>query len=297
MALRDLAVLIGICLVWAGNSVVSKVLISQYGVPPLFYAATRFGVVVIATLPWLLPAPRPLWRMIVVGLLMGGGTFALTFVGLKTTTPSAFAVVSQLGVPISTLLSVIMLGERIRWRRGLGILLTLAGALVVMWDPAGLAPSPGMLFIAASAFTGALGAVMMKQIEGVSPRRFQAWVGFSSLWPTAVLSGLTETGQGAVLSHALWPFVLGVLFSALVVSVVAHTAFYGLIQRYEVNLLQPLTLMTPLATIALGVLITHDPFGPRMAIGTAVALTGVMIIALRRNHVMAPLALMRRAMP
>jgi drug/metabolite transporter (DMT)-like permease len=55
--------------------------------------------------------------------------------------------------------------------------------------------------------------------------------------------------------------------------------------------------MTPLATIALGVLITNDPFGPRMAIGTAVALTGVTIIALRRNHVMAPLALMRRAVP
>jgi len=66
----------------------------------------------------------------------------------------------------------------------------------------------------------------------------------------------------------------------------AHTAFYLLIQRYEANLISPLTLMTPLATIALGVLITHDPFGPRMAIGTAVALVGVLIIALRRNRVM-----------
>jgi drug/metabolite transporter (DMT)-like permease len=191
-------------------------------------------------------------------------------------------VVTQLGVPISTLLSVLMLGERIRWRRGLGIALTLGGALIVMWDPAGLVPSSGMLFIAAAAFAGSLGAVMMKQIEGVSPRRFQAWVGFSSLWPVALLSILTESGQGAVLVHALWPFVGAVLFSGLVVSVVAHTAFYGLIQKYEVNLLQPLTLMTPLATIGLGVLITHDAFGPRMMIGTAVALAGVLTIALRR---------------
>jgi O-acetylserine/cysteine efflux transporter len=297
MSLRDLGVLIAICLVWAGNSVMSKVLISQFGVPPLFYASGRFVVVVLATLPWLLPAPRPLWRMVVVGILMGGGSFALSFMGLKTATPSDFAVVSQIGVPASTLLSVVMLGERIRWRRGLGIVLALSGVLIVMWNPAGLTPSPGMLYIAGSAIAPALGAVMMKQIEGVSPRRFQAWVGFSSLWPVALLSALTETGQGAVLAHAFWPYVGGVLFSALVVSVVAHTAFYGLIQKYEVNLLQPLTLMTPLATIALGVLITHDPFGPRMAIGTAVALTGVMIIALRRNHVLAPLALMRRAMP
>jgi drug/metabolite transporter (DMT)-like permease len=296
MALRDLGVLIAICLVWAGNSVMSKVLISHYGVPPLFYAAGRFVVVVIATLRWLLPAPRPLWRMIAVGILMGGGSFALSFMGLKTATPSDFAVVSQIGVPTSALLSVVMLGERIRWRRALGIVLALSGVLIVMWNPAGLTPSPGMLYIAGSAITPALGAVMMKQIEGVSPWRFQAWVGFSSLWPVALLSALTETGQGAVLDHAFWPYVGGVLFSALVVSVAAHTAFYGLIRKYEVNLLQPLTLMTPLATIALGVLITHDPFGPRMAIGTAVALTGVAIIALRRNHVMAPLALVRRAM-
>jgi drug/metabolite transporter (DMT)-like permease len=291
MSLRDLGLLVAICFVWAGNSVMSKVLISHFGCPPLFYAAVRFAVVAAAMAPWLRPVPRPLWRMIVVGLLMGGGTFALTFVGLKTTTPSALAVVTQLSVPISALLSVVMLGERIRWRRGLGIALTLGGALIVMWDPAGLVPSPGMLFIAASAFTGSLGAVMMKQIEGVSPRQFQAWVGFSSLWPVALLSILTESGQGAVLAHALWPFVGAVLFSGLVVSVIAHTAFYGLIQKYEVNLLQPLTLMTPLATIGLGVLITHDAFGPRMMIGTAVALGGVLTIALRRLPTLPQIAL------
>jgi drug/metabolite transporter (DMT)-like permease len=71
-----------------------------------------------------------------------------------------------------------------------------------------------------------------------------------------------------------------------VVSVGAHTAYYFLIRRYEANLISPLTLMTPLATIVLGVAIFHDPFGPRMAIGTTIALTGVLVVAARRNHVM-----------
>jgi drug/metabolite transporter (DMT)-like permease len=66
----------------------------------------------------------------------------------------------------------------------------------------------------------------------------------------------------------------------------AHTGYYFLIGRYEANLISPLTLMTPLATIALGVAIFHDPFGLRTALGTAVALGGVLIIALRRNQVM-----------
>jgi O-acetylserine/cysteine efflux transporter len=296
MSLRDLFLITVVCLVWASNSVISKLVISGLGAPPLFYAAARFAVVVLATLPWLLPAPRPLWRMIVVGLLMGGGNFALTFLALKTVSPSAVGVVTQLGVPFSTLLSVTMLGETIRWRRGLGMAVTLAGALIVIVNPAGFTFSSGMLLVAAAAFTGSLGAVMMKQIEGVSPMRFQAWVGFSSLWPLAALTLVTEHGQMAVLRGHLVPFVGAVLFSGLIVSVLAHTTYYWLIGRYEVNLLQPLTLMTPLATIGLGVLITHDPFGWRMAVGSVVALAGVLMIALRPNHV-APLLLLLRAAP
>ncbi len=296
MSLRDLLLTAVVCLVWAGNSVMSKLVITGLGAPPLFYAAARFAVVALATLPWLLPAPRPLWRMIVVGLLIGGGNFALSFLALKTVTPSAFGVVVQLGVPFSTLLSVTLLGEKIRWRRGIGIVVTLAGALIVIVDPAGFTFSAGMLLVAAAAFTGSLGAVMMKQIEGVSPLRFQAWVGFSSLWPLAALTLLTEHGQLDVLRDHLWPFVGAVLFSALIVSVVAHTAYYWLIGRYEVNLLQPLTLMTPLATIGLGVLITHDHFDARLVVGSVIALAGVLMIALRPNHV-APLLLLFRSAP
>jgi drug/metabolite transporter (DMT)-like permease len=230
--------------------------------------------------------PRPRWRLIVVALLMGGGNFALLFVGLKTSTPSAAAVIGQLGVPMTTLLSMGMLGERIHWRRGLGIALTFAGALAVMYDPKGFSISQGLLFVVAAAFAGSLGAVMMKQIEGVKPLQFQAWVGFASFWPLALLSAFLEPGQLAQGLAAGWPFYVAVLYSGLVVSVGAHTAYYLLIRRYEANLISPLTLMTPLATIALGVAIFHDPFGLRMVAGSAIALTGVLIIALRRNQVM-----------
>jgi drug/metabolite transporter (DMT)-like permease len=290
MALRDFGLLTLVCLIWATNNIVSKYVVGQLASPPLFYAAARFAVVALATIPWLFPAPRPLWRLIVVALLMGGGNFALLFIGLKTATPSAAAVVGQLGVPITTVLSIVMLGERIRWRRALGIALTLAGALAVMWNPHGVALSPGLMFVVASAFTGSLGAVMMKQMEGVRPLQFQAWVGLASFLPLAGLSAWLEPGQLQAGVAAGWPFLAAVLYSGAVVSVGAHTLYYLLIQRYEANLISPLTLMTPLATIALGVALLHDPFGPRMAIGTTVALAGVLIIALRRNQV-APLLL------
>lgn len=286
MSLRDFGLLALVCVIWASNNIVSKYVVSHLGLPPLFYAAMRFAVVALATAPWLLPMPRPRWRLLVVALLMGGGNFALLFVGLKTSTPSAAAVIGQLGVPMTTLLSMAMLGERIHWRRALGIALTFVGAVAVMWNPGGFSISAGLLYVAASALTGSLGAVMMKQIEGVNPLQFQAWVGFASFWPLALLTAWLEPGQIQAGLAAGWPFLACVLYSGLVVSVGAHTGYYFLIGRYEANLISPLTLMTPLATIALGVAIFHDPFGARMAIGSAIALIGVLIIAARRNHVM-----------
>jgi drug/metabolite transporter (DMT)-like permease len=293
MSLRDFGLLILVCLVWASNNIISKIVVAHWGVPPLFYAAVRFALVAAVTLPWLLPAPRPAWRIVEDGLLKGVGNIAQLFMGIKTATPTAAAVVIQVAVPFTTILSMLMLGEKVRWKRGLGIALTLSGAVVVMWSPHGLELSPGLWFIVGSAFTGSLGAVMMKQIEGVKPLQFQAWVGFTAVAPLAALTATFEPNALGVAVQAGWPFVAAVTFSALVVSVLAHTAYYGLIQRHEANLIAPLTLMTPLMTIGLGVLITHDRFDIRMGIGTILALVGVLIIALRKNHVM-PLLLLTR---
>ena len=293
MSLRDFLLLAFVCVVWATNNIVSKFVVTHLGVPPMFYAAVRFAVVLIVVFPWLLPMPRPRWRMLVVGLLMGAGTFALVFIGLKTASPSAVAIVSQVGVPITTLLSFLILGERLTGRRVIGMVLTLTGVLAVMWDPHGFKMSTGLLFIVAASFLGGLGAVMMKQMEGVKPLRLQAWVGLSSLAPMVVLSAWLEPGQIQAGIAAGWPFVAAALFSGLVVSVVAHTLYYSLIQKYEANLISPLTLMTPLATIGMGVIFTQDVFDLRMAFGTAVALAGVLVIALRPSQAVALLVALR----
>ncbi len=293
MSARDFLLLLGVCLVWAANNVVSKILISQFGCPPLFYAAVRFAVVSLAVFPWLWPPPDKIWKLVTVGLLMGGGNFALLFIGLLTASPSGSAIVGQIGVPLTTLLSVVFLGERIRWRRSVGIVLTLVGAGIVMWEPGGFTVSTGLLYVAAAALAGSVGAVMMKHMEGVKPLQFQAWVAISSLLPLAVLSPLVERGQLEILHTAFWPFLGGVLFSGLIVSVVGHTTYYGLIQRHDAGLLQPLTMITPLATICLGVLITHDAFDARMVLGTVITLLGVLIIVLRPNRVMPLILLMR----
>lgn len=287
MRARDFALLVLMCLIWAANSVVSKHVVSGLNVPPLFYAAARFAILAVILFPFLRPAPRPIWRLVVTALLMGGGNFALMFVGLKMSTPSAVAVVFQLGLPMTVLLSVVMLHERIGFWRGIGIAVTLLGVMTVIWDPSGLKLSRGLMLVVVATFMSSLGAVMTKQIEGMRPLTFQAWVGFSSVWPLALLSAWLEPGQLDQAVSAGWPFIAALLFSALIVSLGAHTAYVMLLQRYEANLIAALTLMTPLATIGMGVVLLNDPFGPRMVLGSALAIGGVLIVALRRNQLMA----------
>jgi drug/metabolite transporter (DMT)-like permease len=287
MTLRDFALLVAICLIWGLSNVLSKLVVGDWAIPPLYFAAVRFALVLAVTLPWLRPVPRPLWRILLLGLLMGAGNFALLFIGLQTASPSSVAVVVQAGVPITTLLSIIMLGERIHWRRALGIALTLLGVLIVVWRP-GVVLSRGLIFVLGAAFSGSLGAVMMKQMDEIAPLRFQAWVGLTAFVPLSIASAFVEQGQWQASLAAGWPFVAAVLFSALVVSVFAHTAYYGLIKRYEANLLAPLTLITPLSTIAFGIAFTGDQLDQRLIIGSALALLGVLIVAVRKTG--APIA-------
>jgi len=284
MSPRDFSLMTLVCLLWAANTIVSKLVIANLEAPPMFYAALRFAIVLAVVWPWLRNAPRPLWRMILVGLCMGCGTFALTFFALKTASPSAVAIVSQLGVPVTAVLSWFLLGERLDARRIAGTAMTLAGVVLVMWNPDGLHMSAGLLFVVASAVIGSFGAVLMKQIEGVKPLQFQAWVGLTSVIPTLGYTLAFEGGQGAVIAADPWIFGAALLFSGLIASVLAHTLYYTLIQRYEATLVSPLTLMTPIFTIALGVIFTGDVVDLRMALGAALAMVGVLVIAFRFNQ-------------
>lgn len=284
MRARDFLLMVLICIVWAYNNVVSKIVVGEWHVPPLAFASIRFLIVSAVTLPWLMPVPKQFGRVAAVALLMGGINFALLFAGLKTVSPSVTAVVIQAGVPFTTLLSVLMLNEHVSWRRGVGIALTLIGILLVLWRPGAFDLGWGTLFILASAFGASLGSVMMKQLDDFEPLHFQAWVGTLSFPVVGLGSALAEHGQWQAMAAAGWPFVAALGYAALLVSVFAHTAYYGQIRRYDANLVVPLTLMNPLFTFGFGIVFTGDRFDLRMAIGALLALLGVLAIALRSKN-------------
>lgn len=283
MSARDFLIFLAICVAWALNTIVSKIVVSDMTVPPLFYAAARTLVVAALLHRYLFPMPAQIWRVCFVTLLVGGGGFALIFIGLLTATPSSAAVVILSQTPLTILFAVLLLGEKVEIRRFIGMLLTLAGVLVVLFDPVGMHGSVGLIFVGLCALAGSLGSVMLKQLP-TEPIRLQAWGGVSSSIVLMPISLLLEKGQWTAMGAAGWHFVAALLFSAVVVSVIAHTTYYGLLQRYDANMIAPLTLMTPILTIVFGAFITADPIGWRLIAGALLAVGGVMIIAIRPSR-------------
>jgi len=276
-------ILLAVNVLWALNVVVSKVAVDDLALPPLFYAALRSALVVIALAPLLRRVPRDLPRVLSVGLAISGGSFALLFVGLRTASPSAAGIVSLAGAPLTVLFAILFLKEQVRWRRGLGIALTFIGVAVAIGSPSGLESGWGLGFVFASAVVGALGSVFFKRME-IGAVQMQAWAGLASAVVLFPLSFVLESGQWA--SVAADPFAAGacVVFAGLVVSVGAHSSYYRLFRRFDANMIVPFTLLTPLLTIGFGAWLTGDPIGWRLLAGAGLALAGVGVIVLRPSR-------------
>lgn len=278
MRLRDFALLMLVFFFWAANVVIGKIVLTDMAVPPFYYASVRFVIVMVALSPLLRPLPSQLGRILLVGLFVGCGHFGLLFVGLATSSPSAAAIVMQIGVPLTVVLSVFFLNEKISALRTVGILVALVGVLMVIWNPQGLEASLGLIAVLASASSLAVGAILLKKLKPISPLRLQAWVAFVSWGPLAVASALLESNQWQSSLEGSWAFAGALLFSALVVTAWAHTTYFSQLQKYDANLVAPLTLAMPIMTMALGVSFTGDHLDARILAGSALAILGIALV-------------------
>lgn len=283
MTARAIAVMMFCNIVWALNVVVSKIAVDDLAVPPLFYAVLRSLIVAIVLLPLLRPLPEQLWKVVLVGLAIGGGSFAIFFMGLETASPSASGVVSLTGAPMTVLFAILFLGERIRWKRGLGILLAFGGVLFAMTGSSQMEASSGLMLVFISAVVGALGSVFVKRLD-ISSIRLQAWAAVASVAVLGPLSLGVEKDILVPLVQAPWEVAACLFFASIIVSIGAHTAYFQMLQRYDTNVIVPLTLFTPIFTIVFGAWLTGDSIGGRLIIGGAIALVGVAIIVVRPSE-------------
>ncbi len=284
LAGRDLALLVFMNLIWGLNLIASKIGVGEF--PPVFFTALRFGSLALFLVPMLKIHRGQMVNLFAAAMLTGPAAFALLFAGIfLAEDATTVAVASQMGVPFSTLMSVWFLGETIRWRRTLGIVLAFAGVVIISFDPRVFAYWEGLALVVCSSFVSSLGLIFLKQLKGIKPLELQSWIALVGGLILLLLSFILEGGQADAVRNATWEGWSALFFTTVMSSLIAHTAWYYLVGRYPVTSLSPITLLSPLFGIFFGVTLLNDQLTARMLVGGTVTLIGVLIVVLREKRI------------
>lgn len=281
MRFFDFIILCLCCLIWGVNFVVSKWMLTDLSIPPLFFACVRFALVAVLMSPFLFPLPKKFGLLCMAALCVGAFHLAFLYIGLKTAPASSGAIVSQMLIPFATILSVIFLKEKIGIRRGLGITGALVGVIILIYNPDSLTFEIGLVYVMLAFLSMAIGSIFIKGVDDANPSQYLAWMGLLAVLVLSVMSAFMETDQFVIAKAAGWEMGVGVVFTALLASIFAHGQYFRLLKNYDVTLIVPLTLMTPFWGVTFGVVLRGEPFGPRFVVGAALMLVSVYVIARR----------------
>ena len=130
-------------LIWGGTWVAVKAGVTA--VPPVFFAALRFGLVAallaVMVRNWATPFGFGfVGRTLLTGLLVNTGTYSLLFWGMQFVDSGIAGLINLSLVPLGLFaLSVLLGDERPSWRHALALGLGAAGLVVLFWDGASLA--------------------------------------------------------------------------------------------------------------------------------------------------------------
>lgn len=282
------AVTVAVSFAWGGNFLASALALRHF--EPITFTSLRLALVLACLLPWLWPPPRVQHgRLIAIALCNGALHFGLNFAALRMAGDiSSVAIALQSYVPMTALLGALFLGERVGLPRALGIALAFGGVLVLGFDPLVLDAPIALALCLAAALALAVGTTLMRGLGGIGAFALQGWIAAIGLPPLVLAAIAFEPGAAAAVASAGWRDWAGVAYSALVASIVGHGLLYWLVRRHPVSQVTPYFLLAPVFAVALGVVFWGDAPGPRLWLGAAAVLVGVLMVTV------APVAPKRR---
>lgn len=280
---RDTLFALLIAGVWGFNFIAAKWAVEDF--PPLFANGLRFLAVFIVLFPFLKIVPGKMRPLLTAAVTLGVVHFGLLFWGMSLAGGvGSVAIASQLNVPFSTILAILILKETVGLPRVAGISISFIGVMLLGFDPAIFAYWDAVMTIITAAFVYAVCAVMMRQLKDVPAVTLQAWVALSGMIGSFLVSSIIEGGQVASVSEAGQRAWLCILYSGLISTLVGHGGANYLFRRYEVSMVSPYFLALPFFSVIGGVVLLDEVVGWQMFVGGGLTITGVLIVTLRNNR-------------
>ncbi|MEM7441840.1 MAG: EamA family transporter [Pseudomonadota bacterium] len=287
MSLGDTVRAIVVVLLFGMNFPINKLGLEQ--LQPLTFLVLRFTIVAVLLAPWA-RLPRKYWREVaILSVVLGFAHFTVIIYGLHYVDASVAAIAIQIQVPFAALLAAIFFGDRLGWRRALGMVIAITGVVILVGEPTGRSPAWAVGLIVVGAGLWATSNIIMKRLSTVDPFALNGWMAVMAVPQLAIACLLLEEGQWAAITTASLLTWSTVIYNSVVIVIIGYTAWYGLLRRYSINLVVPWTLLLPLFGVGSSMIIRDEPLTWHLAIGGIATMIGVTIIMIRRPKLERPL--------
>jgi drug/metabolite transporter (DMT)-like permease len=270
---------------WSTGFIVAKLGLPY--APPLTFLILRClgALSVLAPMVLLARAPWPHGRarhIAVAGLLLQAGYLGGVWSAIKIGMPAGLSALIVGMQPILTAVAAPLIGERVRPRQWIGLLLGLSGVALVVYAKislAGLSPaSIGYCLLALLSITA--GTMYQRrhcpQFDLRTGTLIQFGATVVALLPFAILFEQFDLS----LSKVQWTtsFVAALLWSVLALSIGAIFLLFKLIRRSEATQVTSLLYLTPPTTAIMAWLLFGEALSVAGLIGMAVAVAGVAFV-------------------
>lgn len=246
---------------------------------PMALLAFRFLVALVALAPlaivrrrWL-PAPGTRLQTAATGLMLIGGYSVCYFEAMANgVTPGLIATI----MGIQPILTLCVVERRLQGRRLSGLLLALAGLVLLVWRSLAASPmataTAGILFALAALLLMTFGALWQKRSRqapaDVLPLQYAVSLGLCLL--IAPVSGFRFTVNAGL--------IIPVLFLGLLISVVAQLLLYRLLSAGNIVNVTSLFYLVPAITALLDYLLLGNRLSAAAMVGMMAIVGGIVLV-------------------
>ena len=281
MPLKHLLILLFIAIAYGSAFPITKLALND-SVPPILMSSLRMGIVLIILIPyWRFKIPEKKYLPSLIAFSISMGVLVYVFMTLSLYHSSIISPVivgSQLAIPFGVLLSALMLGESIGFKKWMLIFCSFFGILIIFFDPRLANNLLGLFYASLMALFFGLAQVYSRQLKNLDVSLTNAFTGLFGFTILLVISFFIEGDTVTNIKSINVKTWILIFYQAIVVSLGAHLLMFYLYKFYTVGQIFPSYSLFPIFGIGLTFLIFGEIPTILFLIGGIIVLGSVYLL-------------------
>tara|TARA_Y100000588_G_scaffold158806_1_gene172691 strand:+ start:1162 stop:2046 length:885 start_codon:yes stop_codon:yes gene_type:complete len=279
---------IAIHALWGVNPVAVKLGLEVF--PPMWSAFVRFLIATLCVLLWARYKGINIWprKGYRIALFVVGTVFTIQIavmnIGFSLTSGTISSIIQSTNPLFVALFAHFMIsGDRLNFRRVIGLMIAFIGASLVLLrgnglEGFGLIGIGGIVVLASSILLGLRLVLMVKPLRALDEVPVVLWMMTIGLIPFAVGGLLFETIRWENLG---WVPVAGLLYQGVVIAGLGFMVFSFLMKRYSPSVVSSFNFVSPISGVLLSMALLGDQLTAGIIFGVVFVGTGLYLAAVR----------------